>query len=176
MQVKSITLHNIGQFKELTIPLAPFNDNAPKVTVFIGNNGSGKTTVLKSLVTALSWLPARIRSERGRGLDIPEEVIMNGQSSGAVSIHAMINETEYIWTLSKTQKGKKNHFISDLKAANALADIYRTKLTENQQVELPLLVFYPVERSVLDIPLKIREKHKFEQLNGYDNAIDMVSQ
>ena len=173
MQVKSITLHNIGQFKELTIPLAPFNDNAPKVTVFIGNNGSGKTTVLKSLVTALSWLPARIRSERGRGLDIPEEVIMNGQSSGAVSIHAMINETEYIWTLSKTQKGKKNHFISDLKAANALADIYRTKLTENQQVELPLLVFYPVERSVLDIPLKIREKHKFEQLNGYDNAIDM---
>lgn len=60
-----------------------------------------------------------------------------------------------------------------MKAANALADIYRTKLTENQQVELPLLVFYPVERSVLDIPLKIREKHKFEQLNGYDNAIDM---
>ena len=173
MQVKSITLHNIGQFKELTIPLAPLSENTPKVTVFIGNNGSGKTTVLKSLVTALSWLPARIRSERGRGLDIPEDVLMNGQSSGAVSIHAMINETEYIWTLSKTQKGKKNRFISDLKAANALADIYRTKLTENQQVELPLLVFYPVERSVLDIPLKIREKHKFEQLNGYDNAIDM---
>ena len=70
MQVKSITLHNIGQFKELTIPLAPLSENTPKVTVFIGNNGSGKTTVLKSLVTALSWLPARIRSERGRGLDI----------------------------------------------------------------------------------------------------------
>lgn len=173
MQVKSITLHNIGQFKELTIPLAPFNDNATKVTVFIGNNGSGKTTVLKSLVTALSWLPARIRSERGRGLDIPEEVIMNGQSSGMVVLSIGNTEQSFTWQLSKSKQGRKNQFSTDLKAVNSLADIYRTNLTENAQADLPILAFYPVERSVLDIPLKIREKHKFEQLNGYDNAIDM---
>ena len=175
MQVKSITLHNIGQFKELTIPLAPFNDNAPKVTVFIGNNGSGKTTVLKSLVTALNWLSARIRSERGRGLDIPEEVIMNGQSSGMVVLNVNVKNAEqsFTWQISKSKQGRKNQFSTDLKAINSLADIYRTNLTENAQADLPILAFYPVERSVLDIPLKIREKHSFEQINGYDNALNM---
>ena len=173
MQVKSITLHNIGQFKELTIPLTPLTDKAPKVTVFIGNNGSGKTTILKSLVTALSWLPARIRSERGRGLDIPEEVIMNGQSSGMVVLSIGNTEQSFTWQLSKAQKGRKNQFSTDLKAINELADIHRTNLTENEQADLPILAFYPVERSVLDIPLKIREKHSFAQLNGYDNALEM---
>lgn len=173
MQVKSITLHNIGQFKELTIPLTPLTENAPKATVFIGNNGSGKTTILKSLVTALSWLPARIRSERGRGLDIPEEVIMNGHSSGMVMLNIENTEQSFTWQLSKAQKGRKNQFSTDLKAINELADIYRTNLTENEQADLPILAFYPVERSVLDIPLKIREKHSFAQLNGYDNALEM---
>lgn len=173
MQVKSITLHNIGQFKELTIPLTPLTDKAPKVTVFIGNNGSGKTTILKSLVTALSWLPARIRSERGRGLDIPEEVIMNGQSSGMVVLSIGNTKQSFTWQLSKAQKGRKNQFSTDLKAINELADIHRTHLTENEQADLPILAFYPVERSVLDIPLKIRDKHSFAQLNGYDNALEM---
>lgn len=173
MQVKSITLHNIGQFKELTIPLTPLTDKAPKVTVFIGNNGSGKTTILKSLVTALSWLPARIRSERGRGLDIPEKVIMNGHSSGMVVLNIKNTEQSFTWQISKAQKGRKNQFSTDLKAINQLADIHRTHLTENEQTDLPILAFYPVERSVLDIPLKIREKHSFAQLNGYDNALEI---
>ncbi|KGJ30826.1 ATP-binding protein [Neisseria mucosa] len=173
MQVKSITLHNIGQFKELTISLTPLTDKAPKVTVFIGNNGSGKTTILKSLVTALSWLPARIRSERGRGLDIPEKVIMNGHSSGMVVLNIENTEQSFTWQISKAQKGRKNQFSTDLKAINQLADIHRTHLTENEQTDLPILAFYPVERSVLDIPLKIREKHSFAQLNGYDNALEI---
>ena len=173
MQVKSITLHNIGQFKELTIPLTPLTDKAPKVTVFIGNNGSGKTTILESLVTALSWLPARIRSERGRGLDISEKVIMNGHSSGMVVLNIENTEQSFTWQISKAQKGRKNQFSTDLKAINQLADIHRTHLTENEQTDLPILAFYPVERSVLDIPLKIREKHSFAQLNGYDNALEI---
>lgn len=168
-----MTLRNIGPFKELIIPLAPLTESSPKVTVFIGNNGSGKTNVLKSLVTALSWLPARIRSERGRGSEIPEEVVMNGQASGIVVLDIENNKEILTWQISKSKQGKKNQFSTDLKAVNALADIHRTNLTENKQTDLPILAFYPVERSVLDIPLKIREKHSFGQLNGYDNALEM---
>jgi predicted ATP-binding protein involved in virulence len=36
---------------------------------------------------------------------------------------------------------------------------------------LPLIVYYPVERVVLDIPLKIKKRHSFDQLDGYDNAL-----
>lgn len=172
MKVKSITLHNIGQFKELTIPLAPLSEGKPKVTVFIGNNGSGKTTVLKSLVTVLSWLPARIRNERGRGLEIPEYVIMNGEFSGMVSLHVENNGQNLMWRISKVQKGKKNQFATDVKAVDMLANIYRSALTESEYgiTELPIIILYTVERSVLDIPLKIKKIHGFEQLEAYDNS------
>ncbi|ULJ68784.1 AAA family ATPase [Wielerella bovis] len=173
MKIQSMTLKNIGHFKDLTIPFAPLEEGKPRVTVFIGNNGSGKTNILKSLVTALSWLPARIRTERGRGLDIPEEVIHNDEHSAAVSVNVLAHNQEFVWTLSKAREGKKNQFSSDLKAVSEWADIYRTQLTENQDVNLPLMVFYPVERSVLDIPLKIKAKHYFEQLDAYDNALEM---
>lgn len=174
MRIESVTLRNVGHFQkqELHIPLAPIEDNKPKVTVFIGNNGSGKTTILKSLATALSWFPARIRSERARGADIPEEVISRGESSAAITLNVWGEQGDiYKWTLSKVKVGRKNQFTTDLRAVNELADIYRTSLTTNELTNLPLIVFYPVERSVLDIPLKIRTKHSFEQLNAYDNAL-----
>jgi len=34
-----------------------------------------------------------------------------------------------------------------------------------------LLIFYDANRGVLDIPLIIRGKHTFEQLDGYDNSL-----
>lgn len=173
MQIKSMTLKNIGHFKEVIIPFAPLEEGKPKVTIFIGNNGSGKTNILKSLITLLSWLPARIETERGRGLDIPELVIHNEEISGSLSITVLNNQEEYIWTLNKSHKGRKSEFHTDLKSVSALADVYRTDLTENQTANLPLIIFYPVERSILDIPLKIRTKHQFEQLEAYDNSLDM---
>lgn len=173
MQIKSMTLKNIGHFKEVIIPFAPLEEGKPKVTIFIGNNGSGKTNILKSLITLLSWLPARIETERGRGLDIPELVIHNEEISGSLSITVLNNQEEYIWILNKSHKGRKSEFHTDLKSVSALADVYRTDLTENQTANLPLIIFYPVERSILDIPLKIRTKHQFEQLEAYDNSLDM---
>ena len=39
---------------------------------------------------------------------------------------------------------------------------------------MPLIVYYPVERGVLDIPLRIKGRHSFGQLDGYDNALQGV--
>jgi len=39
-----------------------------KLNLFIGINGSGKSTVLDALSICLSWLVKRIERENGRGL------------------------------------------------------------------------------------------------------------
>ena len=39
------------------------------------------------------------------------------------------------------------------------------------QNSLPLAVYYPTNRAVLDIPLKIRTKHSFEQITAYDEVL-----
>lgn len=184
MQIKQFKLHDIGRFKSLEVSLAPTPEVDSNITVLVGNNGAGKTSILKSLATSLSWFISRLRSEKGSGNPIPEEVIFKSSSSAAIEITVMDehgqavnpnidkNEFLYRWTLSKARRGKKAEHSSQLNDASRLANDYRVALTNDDQYSLPLIAFYPVERVVLDIPLKIREKHNFFQLDGYDNSLN----
>lgn len=183
MEIKSFNINNLGRFKEMGADLAPTDDALSNITVFIGNNGAGKTSILKALATSLSWFVARLRSEKGNGSPIPEDVILKGNSSASISVilsddnHPSINLHKednhlYKWTLARTVKGKKAQFNSELSAASRLADKYRTRLTDEEGASIPLIAFYPVERVVLDIPLKIKERHNFLQLDGYDNSLN----
>lgn len=36
---------------------------------------------------------------------------------------------------------------------------------------MPLLAYYPVNRAVLDIPLRIRSKHRFDVISAYDESL-----
>lgn len=170
MKIKKLILKNYRRFADLNISFESDSDN--KTTVFIGNNGAGKTAILDALVLNLSWLIARINREKGTGRGIDDNDILNGQASAFVdSILEHGNEEPYSWQIAKTRKGKENGFKSDLKDVTRLASIFRKQLTENDAAPLPLIVYYPVNRAVVDIPLKIRTRHNFEQIDGYDNAL-----
>lgn len=176
MEIKEFQLNNIGRFEQLEVPLAPTTEINSNITIFIGNNGSGKTSILKSLATSLSWFVARIKAEKGNGSPIPEAVIHSEHSSASVSIKVQDEHHQaknpYEWTIAKTKKGRKPLFTSQLNAATQLAHHYRHLLSETDNTNLPLIAFYPVERAVLDIPLKIRGKHSFLQIDGYDNSLN----
>lgn len=171
MEITKLKLENLGRFRALEIEFAPTATLSSNVTVLIGNNGAGKTSVLKSLATSLSWFVARLRSEKGAGSAIPEEVILNGKPSAAIQL-AVRDQQDFHWVLAKSRAGKKGEHSSQLHEAARLADQYRSLLTADDNASLPLIAFYPVERVVLDIPLKIKDKHSFFQLDGYDNSLN----
>jgi predicted ATP-binding protein involved in virulence len=170
MQIKSIQLTNIGRFSDLTVPLASKADNDTNITVIVGNNGSGKTTVLQALTTALSWFVARLRREKGNGSPIAESNIKNGQNEGNIYLHASNDESDYRWSIVKANKGRISLTKSNLSQTTALAAPYRQALTADNTTSLPLVCFYSVQRYVDDISVKLTNKQQFDQFDGFDKT------
>lgn len=50
------------------------------MTVIVGKNGAGKTSVLSAAALAISWIVARLRSEKANGQYIDELSITNGNN------------------------------------------------------------------------------------------------
>ncbi len=172
MEIQRVILNNVGRFEHLDIPLAPTDRHPSNITIFVGKNGAGKTSVVKALATSLSWFTARLRTEKGSGKPIPEEAILNTANAASIEIEICDSSNHHFkWILAKTRKGRKTGYSSNLNHCTRLANRYRDALTRDDKTSLPLIAFYPVERVVLDIPLKIRTKHSFWQLDAYDNSL-----
>jgi predicted ATP-binding protein involved in virulence len=165
MIIKELYIEHFTQFTNLTVELS--ND----VTVFIGNNGAGKTSLLRALTILLTWFIARIEREKGIGSPILDSDIENNAKYSKISIDVDSQDTHFQWALVKQRKGFKSEQSSELKNLTHLADMYRNCLSQDDNSSLPLVVYYPVERVVLDLPLKIKKHHSFDQLDGYDNAL-----
>ena len=181
MEIQRVILNNVGLFENLELDLAPTLENPSHITVLVGNNGAGKSLILAALATSLSWFVARLGSKQGSGNPISEDTILNGANFARIQIKITDSyggadpsnsseSNEFEWTLAKTRKGRTVQYKSHLNDCTRLTDRYRESLTHNDKTSLPLIAFYSVERVVLDIPLKIRTKHNFLQLDGYDNS------
>ncbi len=184
MEIKKFHLTNVGRFSDVEIALAPTENKKSNITVLVGNNGAGKTTLLRSLATSLSWFVARVRAEKGSGSPISEEAIKNKTSTSVIDIEvfdeqgksenheANVKDFLFSWSIAKTKKGHKGSHTSSLNDVSMLASHYKSLLSINENSSFPMIAFYPVERSVIEIPLKIKKRHSFQQLDGYDDSLN----
>jgi len=80
--------------------------------------------------------------------------------------------------LTKTRKGHfqglfSNRDRSNLTNLNDFTKHLQEKISESEErVNLPIFVYYSVGRAVLDIPLRIRERHSFKLFAAYDHALE----
>lgn len=177
MYIKQLTLNNFRSFADLTIPFVDEDrdDRPSRTVVFIGNNGAGKTAILDALKISLSWLVARINRDKGNGFHIADADIQNERISAVIALQVQYEECFYNWRLAQSLKGRLNTRKSQLDEASKLALLFKGQLSlDANNAALPLVAYYPVERVVLDIPLKIKTRHSFGQLDGYDDTLQGV--
>lgn len=153
-----------------------------RLNVFVGVNGSGKSTVLDATVILLSWLVNRIKSSSASGRPIMEDDIKNDESSANLRIVLGGIETRpddklLNWNIAKVRKRHAKKEIGTVLAdLSEVAKRIQCSITDsNGDVNIPVFVYYPVNRSVLDIPLKIRKKHSFGLLSAYDESLTSVA-
>ena len=167
MKVTKLNLKNFRDAQALSLELNP------KLNVFVGVNGSGKSTVLDAIAIMLSWPVKRIIRSGASGSSIIENDITNGKSSSSVQLSCEIDSKTIEWKLSKNRKGHAaSEDKSNLLDLKDYVTAIQNQISEtSEKVNIPLFVYYPVNRAVLDIPLRIRGQHNFDLLTAYDNAL-----
>ncbi len=164
MKVKKIELRNFRSFKELDLE---FNE---QVNVIIGNNGYGKSTILDALAILLSMFVNKLEPKNKRA--IKESDIKKGYSITKNTIYTEINGKDLDWNSSRKKSFKDGRKKSKRQAKlTKEVDLILESLDENNKNSVPLIAYYAVNRAVIDVPLRIKTKHKFNQLSTYDKSL-----
>ena len=142
-----------------------------QVNVLVGVNGSGKSAVLDCTAIMLSRFIGRIRSSAGTGRYFVDSDISNGMSETQNKVTIRFQERSVYWSVTKTRRGRRKQTITRLDAMKKHIEQLHSKLEKDEHSNLPVAVYYPVNRAVLDIPLRIRIRHRFDRLSAYDQAL-----
>ncbi len=177
MKATRLQLIHFRNARSLTINLEP------RLNLLVGGNGMGKTSISDSLAILLSWAAARLRSPNASGRRILDTDIHNEKTFSWLELTCQTESAEQretSWRLTQARKGRNPdndpkdplHGMTSLTALNGWASTVRNQIGQsNAQANVPLFVYYPVNRAVLDVPLRIRKAHSFDILEAYDRAL-----
>ena len=181
MKIKRLKMSSFRGIGDLTLK---FDETEP--TVLIGVNGVGKSSILDCLAILLSHIPSEIKlSERWVfALDdsltpFNERDITNGHNETHNEIVVSFTDLqEAVWSLTQSRKSRNRsiHALDNFEPVpeELLDYLDMTDQLADSETNLPLAVYYPVNRAVLDFPLKVSEK-LFEQVDAYYGALAGVS-
>lgn len=159
-RVSNIKLINFKGFKELEIS---FSKQGP--TVLIGNNGSGKSSILEALQKTLSHISSRLTTRSHNGDQI-DELEINSQADFASIITSFsiseLNIGAEICQSRPLSDNKKKSSFADL---NELGNMFRIANSIDNNFPLPLIASYNVERAN-DVTTRDIEKSE-EILDSY---------
>lgn len=166
MKVNRLKMRSFRGIGDLTLD---FHQNHP--TILIGINGVGKSSILDCLAILLSRFTSSVQYSTRSGRVFTEEDITNGKIQTHNEINISFDSQPTTWSLTKVRKGRSQDTSSKLSDIHEFTEEIKSNLYKYDKFNIPVLVYYSTNRAVLDIPLRIRTKHSFKQIDIYDNAL-----
>ena len=181
MKIDAIQLKHTLHFADLKLK---FNDQP--ITLIMGDQGTGKTTILKFTYQALTWFAARYKDLRAAGVVMLDQDIMLTRLQSKIDIRVQIpNDIGRLTESSEAQnqalcycdwqlyKTLNSHGIGSSKAEtqhlDSVVELYQNAIKHDQLQGLPLIAYYPAERFVNEMnilsknnPLIFQSAHAYE--------------
>jgi predicted ATP-binding protein involved in virulence len=163
MRIDKISLINFKNFDKLDIS---FTNG---VNLFVGSNGSGKTSILEAINVAIGGFFATQEQKMQRVINFDEIKITNGIRESSATVSA---KSALIKDWSRTVNvglDKKSNDSTRIKPAKDYGEKY-FKLFENHSDNTiaPVLAFYSTQRLFKDASLS--DKQKYDVANGRRNG------
>ena len=168
MNIQRLVLNNFKNFSCLDIDLNG------KPCVFFGKNGTGKSSILNALCfLSWSWL-IRMNPAQGTAFkSLGEDLVRYGSDKMSIQGDFLLNNKNFTLKKGYTKKrpGKQAVVEANKKMYDEFTNGYIDSYGgENQNI--PVFVNYGTNRSVLDIPLRIRNKHEFDKWTALERTIE----
>ncbi len=154
IRLRELKLVNFRRFEELTVP---FDEN---LTVLIGKNGAGKTTVLDGIGSLLTFIESKIVKEPPKPVSLNRYDILNGTFEAVNTLTVSLikqedgqekdkeetqEEKELSWYASLTSTGFEPEAITDPSSWNELDTLVTAidkQLKRNEPASLPALDYF----------------------------------
>lgn len=177
MKIKKLILENFRCYTELEID---FHD---RLTVIVGNNGNGKTSILDAIAVLLGRFVTRLPGVSGIGTSYSDiRIVSNRKISPAFRCYLKVDvatelaalgnfdadgNTIVEWSLSrmrdqtpKTKEESRRTMRSDITIAWKQIDAFADKLVEadtsDKPYQMPLIAYYATNRAVFETPMRRR--------------------
>lgn len=157
-RLKSLRLSEFRRFHNLEIS---FDE---KITVIIGDNGAGKTSIAEAISKIFSWFNNNLERDNVGGrlitpVDINARAVDYAEVVGRFELGNKLNAFEV--SLARTVSGFAGSQSSEVGAIKQFGAMYR-KAAGNAKIMIPFLAFYSVERSCITLKQEYSERASSE--------------
>ena len=172
MRVDFIELINFRNIQKQKITFKNKN-----FVALIGDNGSGKTTILEGITKGFVPVLRTINAEAMKECDLANKDIKSGTNSVGVTLGITLDNEKYVWTNRRrfsSQQPFEN--IGNKKEENVkeLKDLKTKYLQCVEERKLPLVLYYGTDRIIREVPQRGHIK-EFKVTDAVRNCFDNVN-
>ena len=172
MKIDFLELLNFRNIKHQKID---FNNR--KFVVLIGDNGSGKTSILEAITKAFVPVLRAINGEAVKKCDLTNSDIRSGAVGTAITVGISLDDGQYIWTNKRrlsAQMPLENNSEQKSPGQSDLKKLKSKYVSCVEQRKLPLVLYYGTDRIIREVPKRGHIKD-FNVTDALRNCFDNIN-